>query len=322
MTAPFIEIDEILKKNARTFYLSLRLFPAKSRKKISLAFLLCKIADALVDSDLFSREERGKVLLDFIFVLSAIYPPEPFLERVSSLKGNTREKELVLTLNAAIQALSEVSPSDKTQILEQVRLVSAGMQMDLFVFHRRPEKPESLQYYPLLDDYCFKVAGSAGAFLTRAFYESGEGILDPEKMIPLGVDLGKGLQLINILRDREEDAGRGRFYLESNAAASDLKPVFVQTLYFLERGLRYVSSIPRRSWRVRLASIWPILFGLKTLRLYVRQWKPGLDKKVRLSRGEIYRTVFISLFLIFSNRAVLWYTHGIRNNITAHPLFQ
>ena len=56
-----------------------------------------------------------------------------------------------------------------------------------------------------LDLYCRRVAGSVGAMAVRIF-----GAAEAEAF---GIELGRTLQLVNILRDLDEDAARDRLYL-------------------------------------------------------------------------------------------------------------
>jgi phytoene synthase len=60
-----------------------------------------------------------------------------------------------------------------------------------------------------LELYCRQVAGSVGALAVRIF-----GAAEAE---PFGIALGRALQLVNILRDIDEDALRDRLYLPQDA---------------------------------------------------------------------------------------------------------
>lgn len=56
-----------------------------------------------------------------------------------------------------------------------------------------------------LDLYCRRVAGSVGALAVRVF--------GAPEAVAFGIALGRTLQLVNILRDLDEDAARNRLYL-------------------------------------------------------------------------------------------------------------
>lgn len=67
--------------------------------------------------------------------------------------------------------------------------------------------PVDLQTWKDLDLYCYRVAGTVGLMMMRVFG------LNEEAAEPRALDLGRGMQLTNILRDVAEDASAGRIYL-------------------------------------------------------------------------------------------------------------
>ena len=67
--------------------------------------------------------------------------------------------------------------------------------------------PVNLQTWEELDRYCYRVAGTVGLMMMRVF-----GSEDPQAE-PRALDLGRGMQLTNILRDVAEDARARRIYL-------------------------------------------------------------------------------------------------------------
>ena len=70
--------------------------------------------------------------------------------------------------------------------------------------------PVDLQTWPELDLYCYRVAGTVGLMMMRVFG------LEDEAAEPRALDLGRGMQLTNILRDVAEDAAAGRIYLPAD----------------------------------------------------------------------------------------------------------
>ena len=119
-------------------------------------------------------------------------------------------------------------------------------------------------------------------------------------MCTLGVQFGKGLQLINVLRDMPKDLRIGRCYLPvpnpkallDPANFETVKPTYLRWLdtavAHLDAGWEYTMAIPRRQARLRLACIWPIWIGLKTI-ARLRHDNP-LDpaRRIQVSRGEVY----------------------------------
>jgi len=67
--------------------------------------------------------------------------------------------------------------------------------------------PVDLQTWAALELYCYRVAGTVGLMMMRVFG------LEDEAAEPRALDLGRGMQLTNILRDVAEDAAAGRIYL-------------------------------------------------------------------------------------------------------------
>src|SRR5580658_1622871 len=81
-----------------------------------------------------------------------------------------------------------------------------------------------------LDDYTYRVAGCVGEFWTRICraHLLPQARLDEKQFVMDGIRFGKGLQLVNILRDLPADLKKGRCYLP----AERLEPakLFQETL--------------------------------------------------------------------------------------------
>src|SRR5262249_22642674 len=137
-----------------------------------------------------------------------------------------------------------------------------------------------------LDDYTYRVAGCVGEFWTKIcrahIFPNAK--LDDAKLLADGIRFGKGLQLVNILRDLPADLQKGRCYLPADdlgklgLSPSDLltptSEPKLRLLYneWLDRaeehlaaGWAYTNSLPWSCIRVRLACAWPILIGLETM---------------------------------------------------------
>jgi phytoene synthase len=82
-----------------------------------------------------------------------------------------------------------------------------GMEMDIDGPMRRPS-------FETLDLYCDRVASAVGRLSVRVFG------MDMAPGRELAQHLGRALQLTNILRDLDEDAGMGRLYLPDEALAA------------------------------------------------------------------------------------------------------
>lgn len=92
-----------------------------------------------------------------------------------------------------------------------------------------------------------------------------------------------GLQLVNILRDREEDLARGRSYLP----APDDRPWLDRAERWLKEGVFYAESL--RNGRLRFSTVLPAWLGLDTLELLQRaDRRHPSSGKVKIARGDVY----------------------------------
>ena len=143
------------------------------------------------------------------------------------------------------------------------------------------------------------VAGCVGEFWTRL------GLLvlgDPfstqpeEVLLRWGVHYGMGLQLVNILRDREEDFSRGRSYLPGDDAETWLEKAEL----WLKEGVFYAESL--HNGRLRFSTVLPAWLGLDTLDLLKHREIPS-SGKVKITRGRVYSRMW-KAFLSSSNEAL------------------
>ena len=138
--------------------------------------------------------------------------------------------------------------------------------------------------------------------------------MDEKQLVADGIRFGKGLQLVNILRDLPADLKNGRCYLPtqrldeaklfpeillSPATAKKFLPLYHEYLdkaeSHLTAGWRYTNTLPFSQFRVRLACAWPILFGMLTIAKLRAADVAQLRTRVKISRGEVWRIIFLSL---------------------------
>lgn len=164
-----------------SFYAAMRILPRDQRQAMFLIYSFCRQVDDIADSD-GPREERLAALQEWRNDIDALYqghPPPRLKDYVASVKtfGLKREDFLAIV---------------------------DGMEMDVPQDIRAPDMAT-------LDLYCDRVASAVGRLSVRVFgMPEDDGIL-------LAHHLGRALQLTNILRDIDEDAGLGRLYLPREA---------------------------------------------------------------------------------------------------------
>ena len=306
MTLMTIEQNELirplLRDVSRSFYLTLRVLPDAIRPQVALAYLLARASDTIADTKAVPREQRAGILRQMqqaVRKKAAI----PVLEEIAERQTILAEKTLLEQLGFCILTLDACPPEDNNLIAELLQTIISGQIFDLERFPGESERElVALGNDDELDRYTYMVAGCVGEFWTKmcvAHLPDLRGWNLPQ-MSELGVRFGKGLQLVNVLRDMPKDLRIGRCYLPvadprallDPANFGAIKPTYHRWLdtavAHLDAGWEYTLSIPRRQARLRLACIWPIWIGLKTIgRLRVAN---PLDptRRIQVSRGEVY----------------------------------
>jgi farnesyl-diphosphate farnesyltransferase len=314
--------NELLRATSRSFYLTLRVLPRAIRSQIGLAYLLARTADTIADTEivpLAQRLDSLKQLRERIRARSAA--PLNFND-LAGKQGTAAEKLLLEKINDSVDALQQFSPEDQKLIRDVIATITSGQELDLNRFSPLetspvPGKIIALETSLELDDYTYRVAGCVGEFWTKICraHLFPRARLDVDQFVTNGIRFGKGLQLINILRDLPEDLKKGRCYLPmekleqfklspptllSFAKEKDFLPLFHEYLdkaeSHLEAGWNYTKSLPFSQFRVRLACAWPILIGMKTIEKLRTAGVIELRQRVKISRSDVRRIILRSVF--------------------------
>jgi phytoene synthase len=161
-----------------SFYLAMRLMPKRERDAMFAIYAFCRRVDDIADDGVGTRAERHEKLEAWRYDLEALYGGQK-PQRVAFLAPAVAEFGL--------------RKQDFFTILD-------GMDMDVAEDIVAPD-------LATLDLYCERVASAVGRLSIKVFgMEEGPGF-------ELAHHLGRALQLTNILRDIDEDAGIGRLYL-------------------------------------------------------------------------------------------------------------
>jgi farnesyl-diphosphate farnesyltransferase len=227
------------------------------------------------------------------------------------------ERLLLENLGRCAAALEALAPGDRALIRSLLDTVISGQVFDLERFPGETERElAALADDAELDRYTYLVAGCVGEFWTRmcAAHLPLFAALDQEEMLRLGARLGKGLQLVNILRDLAGDLCIGRCYLPAAQPQRLLEPGNfdeVRELYgqwldtalgHLDAGWDYVLRLPPALWRVRLACIWPVWIGLATIALLRRSNPLDLSQRVMVPQWRVNLFLAQSVLCVRSDR--------------------
>jgi farnesyl-diphosphate farnesyltransferase len=279
---------------------------------------LARATDTIADTEIVPVAERLE-MLDLLRgrILGTNAVPLDF-GPLAGRQGSVAERLLLERIEEAVTVFSKFSYSDQQRVREVLQTITSGQELDLNRFSQAGERcVVALQTDAELDDYTYRVAGCVGEFWTRICRAHLLGIAgtDEAYLLGQGVRFGKGLQLVNILRDLPKDLHQGRCYLPANRLRSvglnpgdlqnsenmgRLRPLYDEYLDLaqahLAAGWEYANHFPVPCLRLRLACALPVLIGVRT----IQGLRGGnvLDgrQRIKISRGEV-RTLGLRLLV-------------------------
>jgi phytoene synthase len=159
------------------FYYSFLFLPRAKRIAITNVYRFARLLDDIVDDDPRGRDPYREL--------------QTWRDEVESIFRGVPETQFGEKLMESVEEFD----LPKQPFLDLID----GMEMDL--------KWHSYQTFADLREYCYRAASTVGLICVEIFgYENA-------RTKEYAVNLGLALQLTNILRDLEEDVGRGRIYL-------------------------------------------------------------------------------------------------------------
>ncbi len=295
---------QLLASVSRSFYITLKALPRELREPISLAYLLARTADTIADTASVSAGVRLDCLQQY---QSLIQQPDETTQQGLAARiaqdfvprqSDDAERRLMEHFTDGLAWLRTMHGTPLAAIQQVLERIIHGQRLDI---QRFPSDGQlrCLQSAEELDEYTWLVAGCVGEFWTEMCAIEKPASLDPgvslEQMKTWGARLGKGLQLINILRDIGEDVRDGRCYLpgvSAEAVQTDsrvLQPAWQSWLAtcrdHLDAGLHYVQHVA--DGKLRYATSLPLLLGAKTLtRMQAASWQ-DLQKGIKISRLDV-----------------------------------
>jgi farnesyl-diphosphate farnesyltransferase len=307
--------EEELGKVSRTFALNIKVLGEKLRRPVLLAYLYMRIADTVEDDPDLPAKEKADLLKKFSqAVNSGGKNADEFTESLPQSWKNSDKADYALSSNAAIvlPLLSEYPEPVASTIQKAVEEMCGGMAE----FAERREKANGWFFIESeldLDRYCYFVAGLVGNMLTELFCYSIKNF-DKEqqkKLRNLSVSFGLSLQLVNIIKDLQEDSLRKVCFVPMeycrkqgiNSVQEFFSPetspekkhsitneLIKKAKKHLQDSKNYIKTLPRSEHRIRLFCLWPSLMAADNLRVIAE----GGNKISRKSVKKIIRrsTIF------------------------------
>jgi phytoene synthase len=252
------------------FYYSFVFLPREKRRAIEAVYVFARRGDDVVDSGL-TPEDAGHEFACYRQALDACY-----------------EGQGSLLDDPGLRALAESIRRFKIP-REPFEDLLRGLEMDL--------KPARYQTFEDLALYCYRVASTIGLIAIEIF-----GYRNPRSR-DYAVNLGLALQLVNILRDIQSDARRGRTYLPqedldrfgvrpSELLAGAYNDPFIELMqfecdrarYYFDLARQMLAREDRRSMiaaEIMAATYWRLLARIQKRRYNVFGERVGLSRPVK-----------------------------------------
>jgi phytoene synthase len=184
-TRPSVDLKALEAKVAgSSFYAAMKLMPPRGRAGMFAIYAFCRAVDDIADDLGGDRAERAAALDAWRRDIEAIYAG-----------GDPGQAAFLV----------EAAHDFKLEKADFAAVID-GMAMDVAGDIIAPDAAT-------LDLYCDRVASAVGRLSVKVFG------LETAPGIDLAHHLGRALQLTNILRDLDEDAGIGRLYLSEDVLA-------------------------------------------------------------------------------------------------------
>jgi farnesyl-diphosphate farnesyltransferase len=230
------DLEPLLVRTSRTFALAIPMLGDPLQREVMIAYLLFRIADTFEDASHWPAQRRLDCLEQFAGLVRGARPAGA--SDVASLAAswvagrpcdNEGYLELLGETPAVLRELESFSPIRREAIRRHTLRTIDGMAG----FVKSGEADGSLRLSNLEDlrQYCYVVAGIVGELLTELFVDVAPSLVSVEgELSRRARDFGEGLQLVNILKDADDDKADGRVYLPSGVDRRDVLALARQDL--------------------------------------------------------------------------------------------
>ena len=143
-----------------------------------------------------------------------------------------------------------------------------------------------------------------------------------EALFPLSSRFGRGLQLVNILKDHQEDLARGVSWLPRDCPHPDAEPfpgvagepagarriarLAAEARRHLDAALRFALLVPREEPGIRRFLLWTLGFAALTLRRIDANPRFDRGDDVKIPRRQVYATIAATSLAVRHDNALRW----------------
>lgn len=327
---------DVLPRVSRTFAPTIKMLPRGLNLTVTVAYLLCRIADSVEDSQELAVDQKRDMLQTY----AQIFGPQhetavrQFMNMVPALPPAGPDEELVYHLPVVLRVYSGFSKQTRQFIGKWVVEMSLGMRK--YAQASKIRRFTFLKSMNELEEYTYYVAGTVGYLLTELFsyYSSKITPALKSRLDLLAESFGKGLQMVNIIRDMTTDLRRGQSYIpdellqkykltrksifeEDNAHLAEqmFNELIHNAVKHLDRALDYILLIPKQETRIRLFCMLPLFWAMRTLQKIQRNTLDLLgSEKIKVPRSMIRKEFYLAFINMNSNRLLRRHYLNIRRD--------
>jgi farnesyl-diphosphate farnesyltransferase len=221
------DATELLRQTSRTFYLSIVRLPPRIREAVMSSYLSLRAIDEIEDHERLDKRAKISLLcaISNEFQSRSSRAPRPLSAILKAHRDELPEVTNRLDEWAGL-APATIAPCVCDATAAMARRMAYWVSNDWRIGTKRD-----------LDRYTFSVAGAVGVLLSDlwVWYDG-----TPSRAGD-AIGYGRGLQAVNILRNRAEDLGRGVDFFPDGWTENDFRTYARRNL---SRGDAYVKSFP------------------------------------------------------------------------------
>ncbi|MBC7793150.1 MAG: squalene/phytoene synthase family protein [Clostridia bacterium] len=321
----------MLPRVSRTFALNIPVLPEPLDLVVTVAYLLCRIADTVEDESAALADERATQLNE----LTRVARLEPGWNRdahelskriTQQLRPETPsgERELIAGFDQVLVCY-EAQPSwSHGHVARCIQEMARGM-AELSA-GRGTAAPNGMTDLDETLRYCHYVAGTVGEMLTSLFIGYSAKTKQHEKFLRKHAGaFGRALQLTNILQDIHADMVRGACWLprtslerhgltpemlidprHGEAALAVLDEMIVVAYREARLAFEYVLAIPKHERGIRTFCLWPLFNAVLTLKALKGNAEVFGKNRVKIKRHTVKVVMAVTAALAKHDRSLRW----------------
>ncbi len=231
-------LERALQGTSRTFALAIPLLSEERRREVGLTYLLFRVADSIEDAVDVTADRKIRLLSlfrDLLCVESGGASEETpgVHDAANSFVGMWPSGSAVEELMCSVPRLVAVYhglPGPVTAIIRRSLFRTIDGMTVFLGGSEQPERQICLETVADLRLYCYSVAGIVGELLTDLFvlhHASAQPMHGELRRLAVG--FGEFLQLINILKDSDDDAKQGRSFIPAGVTRADVFEIAQQS---------------------------------------------------------------------------------------------